>query len=409
MISHKNPYNQDEPVDVMTVDIETTIRNVLPNKVGSNKGSPHCADNEIVLIGSTYNGVVVNVVSFIDFDTEKRHLRLFENTTVLVGHNIKFDLLYLMREWVKGEGNINAHLRNLFIWDTMVVEYLLSGQQERMANLSLEKVANRYSIPFKKDDRIKAYWDAGVDTNDIPRDILEEYLKDDVYVTNKIYREQVVKAIEMDMIPLIYTRMEQWLATVIMEHNGMYIDTNVFVGLMADVQKEMEEYKRIADLYFGEGVVDSPAKLKMWFYGGTEKVTSNVPMLDADGNELKFKSGIKKGQVRTKKVVSYAPVLARIPTYIIEHMRAEDCNTSEETLKALLTHDIKDKEVVKAIRNLLSYREKAKEYSTYFVGVGNYIWPDSKIHGNLNEAITVTGRLASSNPNLQNLPSYSEE
>ncbi len=76
-------------------------------------------------------------------------------------------------------------------------------------------------------------------------------------------------------------------------------------------------------------------------------------------------------------------------------------STSEEVLVAL-----KDKhEVVGAI---LEYRALSKLISTYISTLPSYIASDGKIHTTYNQTVTATGRLSSSNPNLQNLPIRSE-
>ena len=76
--------------------------------------------------------------------------------------------------------------------------------------------------------------------------------------------------------------------------------------------------------------------------------------------------------------------------------------TSEEVLQAL-----KDKHPV--VAKILDYRELKKLISTYISSLPSYINPTTgKIHTTYNQTVTATGRLSSSNPNLQNLPIRSE-
>lgn len=76
-------------------------------------------------------------------------------------------------------------------------------------------------------------------------------------------------------------------------------------------------------------------------------------------------------------------------------------STSEEVLMAL-----KDRhEIVGAI---LDYRALSKLITTYISALPGYIAEDGKIHTTYNQTVTATGRLSSSNPNLQNLPIRSE-
>jgi len=77
-------------------------------------------------------------------------------------------------------------------------------------------------------------------------------------------------------------------------------------------------------------------------------------------------------------------------------------STSEEVLLGL-----KDKHPI--VGKILDYRELKKLISTYIAALPTYIDPqDGKIHTTYNQTVTATGRLSSSNPNLQNLPIRSE-
>lgn len=76
-------------------------------------------------------------------------------------------------------------------------------------------------------------------------------------------------------------------------------------------------------------------------------------------------------------------------------------STSEEVLMAL-----KDKHEIVGL--ILDFRELKKLISTYISALPGYIAPDGKIHTTYNQTVTATGRLSSSNPNLQNLPIRSE-
>lgn len=53
---------------------------------------------------------------------------------------------------------------------------------------------------------------------------------------------------------------------------------------------------------------------------------------------------------------------------------------------------------------VIEYRAKTKLYSTYVVGINDYIYPDGKVHTIFQQALTATGRLSSIDPNLQNIP-----
>lgn len=76
-------------------------------------------------------------------------------------------------------------------------------------------------------------------------------------------------------------------------------------------------------------------------------------------------------------------------------------STSEEVLVAL-------KEKHEIVGAILEYRELKKLVTTYIAALPGYIAEDGKIHTTYNQTVTATGRLSSSNPNLQNLPIRSE-
>lgn len=60
------------------------------------------------------------------------------------------------------------------------------------------------------------------------------------------------------------------------------------------------------------------------------------------------------------------------------------------------------------VRKILDYRALTKLYSTYAIGLSEYIQSDGRIHGNFNQTITATGRISSTEPNLQNIPIRTE-
>ena len=71
--------------------------------------------------------------------------------------------------------------------------------------------------------------------------------------------------------------------------------------------------------------------------------------------------------------------------------------TSEEVLEKL-----RDKHPV--VGKILDYRGVKKLLSTYIESLPDLVYPDGKIHTSFNQTIAATGRLSSSNPNIQNIP-----
>ena len=56
------------------------------------------------------------------------------------------------------------------------------------------------------------------------------------------------------------------------------------------------------------------------------------------------------------------------------------------------------------IQKILDYRQYTKLNYTYADGLGTYIKEDGRIHSRFNQTITATGRISSTEPNLQNIP-----
>ncbi|WP_033928935.1 hypothetical protein, partial [Vibrio cholerae] len=136
--------------------------------------SPFHPDNKMVCFGAKTLDAepVVFRPEHADFPT----IISSNGVMLLVGQNIKFDLLWMMKTYP----DFREMLPNLCIWDTQLAEYLLTGQDHKMA--SLNELAVKYGGTLK-DDRIAEFWKAGVDTTDIPFPMLEEYQKYDVINT----------------------------------------------------------------------------------------------------------------------------------------------------------------------------------------------------------------------------------
>ncbi|MDO4788731.1 MAG: DNA polymerase I [Johnsonella sp.] len=60
------------------------------------------------------------------------------------------------------------------------------------------------------------------------------------------------------------------------------------------------------------------------------------------------------------------------------------------------------------VKSILKYRQLSKLHSTYALGLSSYIAEDGRIHGSFNQTITATGRISSTEPNLQNIPIRTE-
>ena len=158
----------------LILDVETTI---------SNKGNPFDETNKLCYIGLL--GSTCRTIS-IEYDSEPYRHKLQEvqeeidKAEILVGFNIKFDLHWLRKYGINFVGKR--------IWDCQLVHFILTGQQNPYP--SLNGVSAYYDLGSKLDVVAQEYWGNKIDTPNIPRDILEEYLIGDLQLTQKVYEKQ---------------------------------------------------------------------------------------------------------------------------------------------------------------------------------------------------------------------------
>jgi DNA polymerase I-like protein with 3'-5' exonuclease and polymerase domains len=430
------------------LDLESNIKNrkeVSDDYIGTFAGNPFHPDNHIVCGGFKY-GHIDQAGVWYTKNNKIAPLSILANTCVnnitIVGCNIKFDLLYLMKDYDAWKES----LTNIKIWDISVVEYLLSGQQAKYASLGDKKnaagevikqgLATKYG-GTDKPDKVKEYWDRGVDTEDIPEHILTEYQIADVENTEIVYLAQRKIAEELGMLALIESQMDAVLATTAMEFNGMNFDLRVAldkVNPLAERRNELEEYliEVMHDSMHDEPDPNSNKDLSLVIFGGEETSIEKWPLFNkipvnpknpniysVGGEPIswngvkvdRYKSGLKKGEVRTKNTTVdriVEPMLKyegkEWAEYLeaIETKNANVYQTNDGVLKEL--GDKTDGEQKKFLLAILEYRKLQKDLNTYYIGYSNLRWHhDGKIHGSINHSGTNTGRLSSSNPNLQNV------
>lgn len=397
--------NSDE-FRTAVVDVETDILNTEDQGF---KASPFYSDNEVVLLG------VIDDEGD-EFLVQQKDLglvfsgHLFSHN-MLVGHNIKFDLLYLMKtfgpqeyeDWIRSGGTV---------WDTMVVEYLLSGQDNKMP--SLNSVSEKYG-GTQKIDKIKEYWDAGVNTRDIPMDELSEYLHFDLENTRLVFEEQWKAVEKAGMLPLVLTQMDALLALASMEWNGFVLDRaemNVAIikkyQELRDLEKELKLYIEDAiptDHTFKNLTPRSPIQVSLTIFGGEYEREVIKEVRDDKGVPIRYKSGKKKGQIKTKKHKEKGIVGTRFdPSWInAEKGKNGHYSVDDETLHTVSHATGVATGIKQFCEKMMQFRSWDKDLNTYYLGYLRECWYDGKLHPNFNQALTATGRLSCNKPNLQNL------
>lgn len=386
-------------VTPIVLDVETNIRNLGDGAVGGMAGSPFHVDNHIVALGEMRAGQVMLQYAEEDGDIHWCHaveVALSGKKVLLIGHNIAYDLLYLLKEIDRFE----EALPNIWIWDTQEVEYLLSGQTHLYP--SLDQCCIARGLPVK-DDRIKKdYWDKGIDTRFIPQNMLLDYLGGDVRNTNDVFLDQYrVVSGDPKLFELVKVKMDDILMTTMMTWHGMKFDLEKAQALLEPIDAEigvlLTEIKSEGQKFFVENFdfnPESPSQISLLLYGGTYKIIEPIPQVGPDGEPLRFKGGQRAGQVKTKLTpVIYETKGLGLSTKGIPTSR-DGWSTAEEYLLKL-NHPVVEK--------LLRLRELAKDAETYYRGYSLLVWPDGMIHPQRNHASTVTGRLSCSSPNLENV------
>ena len=194
----------------LVLDVETTI---------SNKGNPFDQSNRLMMVG-LLNDKEMGVYD-IEYSVDP-YKELLDNiqlavdaADVLVGFNIKFDL-----HWLKRYG-INFSKKR--IWDCQLVEFILRNQSA--AYPSLNATAEYYDLGTKLDEVKENYWKNGIDTNEVPKEILADYLKRDVELTEQVMSKQMEElAKRPELKRLVSLHNQDLLVLQEMEYNGLKYD-----------------------------------------------------------------------------------------------------------------------------------------------------------------------------------------
>lgn len=262
-----------------------------------------------------------------------------------IGQNIKFDLLVLKRAGIT--------LRGIY-FDTMIASYLISPSDRRhnMDDLA-EKYLNYKTITFRE---LTGTGKNAVPITEVPLEKLAEYATEDADVTFRLYKLFRPKLEEQNLTKLFET-MEMPLLPVLadMEYTGVSIDTSHFEKMKKDIAEKLQ---------------------------GVEKNIYKLAGQDFNINSTRELSAILFDKLRLKTA-------RKTKTGFSTDIQVL------ETLKG--SHEIID--------HLISYRTLSKLQSTYIDSLPKLISPvTGRIHTSYNQTVAATGRLSSSDPNLQNIP-----
>lgn len=318
---------------------------------------------------------------------------------MLVGFNIKFDLHWAARYKAFPHDRVR-------VWDCQIAEFLISGQKE--AYPSLDDCLAKYGLG-QKDDKIAEYWKLGVDTQDIPEKELELYNNRDVDLTYQLYlKQQEVMPEKLKKLCLVMGL--DLIVLQEMEFNGIKFNADLCTQKASEcseelsiVTKELLRFAPTPDIN-----LDSGQQLSCLLYGGTFELDYVTDVV------VTYKSGPKKGQEYSKgqhNIVKYVcpKIFDPLPkTETKLKKKLEDgteitiYETNEDVLKQLKAPNKYQKTIISL---LLRRAELAKLMDTYYGNLPKILetmqWGEY-LHGQYNQVVAATGRLSSSNPNMQN-------
>jgi len=369
----------------LILDVETTI---------SNKGNPFDETNKLCYIGLL--GSTPRTISIEYGDEPYRHKleeiqKEIDNNEILVGFNIKFDL-----HWIRKYG-INFVGKR--IWDCQLVHFILTGQQYPYP--SLNGVSAYYDLGSKLDVIATEYWSNKIDTPNIPKDLLEEYLIQDLQLTQKVYEKQMEEfAVSTKaMQRLISLHNQDLLILQEMEFNGLLFDENRSNILAKELETQIEVMDRI--LYDYHDLVEfnpnSTEHVSSLLYGGTFKVRRREVI-------GVFKTGTRVGQQK-ERWVDHEIVFPRLinPIKGSELVKEGFFSTDDQTLKSLKTRSKYGKDLVEVLLKRATLEKRLTAYYRGLVDLRKEMnWHEGRLYGQLNQCVARTGRLSSSKPNLQN-------
>jgi DNA polymerase I-like protein with 3'-5' exonuclease and polymerase domains len=422
----------------LTLDVENTVT----HRDGKLHLDPFESSNKLVMVGClTDRGE--EYLFRDDFDGVQK---LLDDATILIGHNIVHDLLWL---WECG------FTYNGSVFDTMLGEYVL--QRGNKQPLSLEACAIRYDLDTKKQDTMKEYFANKVPIDEIPPQELAEYLSADLRATQElsdvIYRKlnTIEYASLMDTVVLT-NKVAITLARIY--QNGFHVDKDKLDEVRSEFEKEKSDIeirlnKQVKQLMGDTPInLNSPEQMSWVIYSRkphdkTMWANSFTPYMDKvdykhtiqQNSDVVYKT--RAQQCQSCQGTGYYRKTRKDGTPFTKPTKCSDCDavgylfvpmqtiaglkfnaptakwvsangfSVNKTNLALLHGIAKQKNMTDAM-NFLTDLQRLSALDTYlssFVeGINTHIKPDGKLHVRLLQHRTATGRFSGADPNMQNMP-----
>ena len=369
----------------LILDVETTI---------SNKGNPFDERNKLCYVGLySTDGTYLWDIDYSGSPNRERLnaiQRSIDSHDTLVGFNIKFDLHWLRRYGI--------NFMDKRIWDCQLAHFILTGQQHPYP--SLNGVADSYALGSKLDIIATDYWKNGIDTDKIPKDLLEEYLAQDLQLTQKVYDKQMEEfaAGTKQMQRLLSLHNQDLLILEEMEYNGLRFNETDCVRLGQETTKDIERIDSMLYTYHNlpEFNANSSEHISALLYGGSIKVRRQ----EVIGT---FKTGTRAGLPKSQWKEHIIEFERKVNPLKGSELEKEGFfSNDEQTLRSLKGN----KEAKELIELILTRATLEKRVSSYYEGLvelrKTMNWEEGTLHGVLNQCVAKTGRLSSTKPNLQN-------
>ena len=439
---------------ITVVDVETTFVKDKTNKLDP---SPFQQENKLVSVGINDDYYCMYHKTHIDFSVAKNYKEIQEildKTTLLIGHNLKFDLAWLYECGFKYEGRV---------YDTMIAEYiLLRGVKKK---LSLKESCNRRKIE-QKSDIVDTYLKQGIGFDEIPWVVVEKYGRQDIVATRSLFNDQmkdIKLPINKNLISTLKMMNEFLLTLIEMERNGIYVDKKSLKDVEEEFIQEHEKLRTYIDkamaYMMGDTPINpsSPEQLSWLIYGrqvidkkkwaqafniGIDSFTKRSkkrPHFSKKQFAITVKSNTKdlfktkamqcsdcKGRGTFQKYkVNGDPYknLTKCETCLGVGVLYENTNilagfrqkprgvmdaseggfkTDKITLLKLL--DNASDELTEFINAITRYSAVDMYLKTFVAGIDNHTDDKGFLHPKFMQCITATGRLSSRDPNFQNQP-----
>jgi len=300
-----------------------------------------------------------------------------------IGHNISFDIFFLNKKW--GWDIQGAY------FDTMFSYYLLDP--DRKGSQKLHDLAWIYTDMGGYDDKVKAARENGF--KNTAWDDLYEYSASDADCTFRIY-QALKKDLESYMFVMAEIMVPLSIITTEMRYTGIQIDVEYLDRLTQEYAKRIEEQEKAINslpdvIAFSDNYLKKQRKEILAKYEKSKLLKKKYSKEDYINKNIKPVNLSSTKQLR-ELLFNHLGL-----TIIKRTKQSKEASTDEATLELLKgEHEFIDM--------LLELRYLNKLHSTYLEPIKEKLDKNNRLHTEYSLSRTATGRLASRNINLQNIP-----